>query len=368
MATDAALAVLTFLASVFADDSRAGEDLTVRALTEVPLPAFGVFAVASGGLLWRRTRPLTVLAVTMAMWAVSQVFEYGGVIAQAVAIYGVGRYVTDSRWSACGLAGSLVLTVVETVLHGPITTVPISMLITFSIWYAGLRVRHRGERAALLLREEVAEDRRVRAEERARIARELHDVVAHRVSLMTVQAGAAKIVAVDDPQAAMAAMAAVEQAGREALGELRHLLGVLRPDADAGGLWPQPRVADIPGLVEEFRGAGLDVSLTMDGVDDGFPAHVDLSAYRIVQEALTNVLKHAGPGTRAQVRLSVDDHQLAVHVLDDGDGSAILPGSGHGIIGMRERALLLGGRLEAGPRPGSGFQINAHLPVGEELP
>jgi signal transduction histidine kinase len=140
-------------------------------------------------------------------------------------------------------------------------------------------------------------------------------------------------------------------------------------------------LAAVPGLVAEFRAAGLDVSLTVRGADTRLPAPVDLSAYRIVQEALTNVLKHAGPGTRAQARVDVDGEQVAVHVLDDGDGSAVLRGSGrvisgrmtsgwvisgHGIIGMRERALLLGGRLEAGPRPDGGFQVVAHLPIGKD--
>jgi signal transduction histidine kinase len=369
--SDAALAVVTFLATVFLTENP-DQDLSVRALTDVPLPAFGVFAVASGALLWRRKRPLEVMAVTMAAWGVSLAFGFGGVPAQGVAVYSAGRYVTDRRWSGYGLAASVAVTVVDAASSGPLTDVPIAVFLTFALWYAGVRVRNRGERSALLARERVAEERRVLAEERARIARELHDVVAHRVSMMTVQAGAAKTVAVDDPQAAVAAMAAVEQAGREALSELRHLLGVLRPDTESGGLGPQPGLADVPRLVEEFQAAGLDVSLTTNGLVAGLPAQVDLSAYRIVQEALTNVLKHAGPGTRTQVRLTIDgrhdDHHLAVHVLDDGNGSPVLPWSGggrrHGIVGMRERALLLGGRLDAGPRPGGGFQVDAHLPVG----
>lgn len=369
--SDAALAVVTFLATVFLSDNP-DQDLSVRALTDVPLPAFGVFAVASGALLWRRKRPVEVLAVTMTAWGVSLAFGFGGVAAQGIAVYGVGRYVTDRRWSGYGVAASVAVTVVDAVRSGPLTEVPIAVFLTFALWYAGVRVRNRGERAALLARERVAEERRVLAEERARIARELHDVVAHRVSMMTVQAGAAKTVAVDDPQAAVAAMAAVEQAGREALSELRHLLGVLRPDTESGGLGPQPGLADVPGLVEKFQAAGLDVSLTTNGMVAGLPAQVDLSVYRIVQEALTNVLKHAGPRTRTQVRLTIDgrhdDQHLAVHVLDDGNGSPVLPGSSggrrHGIVGMRERALLLGGRLDASPRPGGGFQVDAHLPVG----
>jgi signal transduction histidine kinase len=371
---DAVLAVAAVLASVFLETEPGG--MTVRALGDVPPLAFPVFAVAGAALLWRRDRPVQTLAVSVAAWCVSLVFGLGSVLAQPVALYSVGRYAANRRWSEAGLAVSAVLTAVGSALVGPLSEVPIAVLITSLIWYLGVRIRNRGERAALLRREQDAQQSRVLSEERARIARELHDVVAHRVSLMTVQAGAAKTVAAVDLPAAVAAMAAVEQAGREALGELRHLLGVLRPDTEADGLGPQPGLAAVPGLVAEFRAAGLDVSLTMSGADARLPAPVDLSAYRIVQEALTNVLKHAGPGTRAQARVAVDGEQVAVHVLDDGDGSPVLPGSdvgisghgtsGHGIIGMRERALLLGGRLEAGRRPGGGFQVVAHLPIGED--
>ncbi len=244
----------------------------------------------------------------------------------------------------------------------------------FVAWYVGRRLRLRQERADELLREQAAEARRIVVEERTRIARELHDVVAHRVSLMTVQAGAAKAVAAEDPEGALRAMGAVEEAGRQALDELRHLLGVLRPETDHDGLGPQPGLADLPRLVEQTRGAGLDVSLATDGVPARLPARVDLFAYRIVQEALTNVLKHAGPGARTEVRLGTEPGGIVIEVLDDGRGAAVLPGSdgaaagarGHGIVGMRERALLLGGTLDARPRPGGGFRVAAHLPTGGE--
>lgn len=219
---------------------------------------------------------------------------------------------------------------------------------------------------AQLAREQAAEARRVVTEERARIARELHDVVAHRVSLMTVQAGAAKTVAAVDPDGAHQAMAAVEQTGREALDELRHLLGVLRPDAAAGDLGPQPGLADLAGLVKQFTDAGLEVSFATADAHDALPARVDLFAYRIVQEALTNVLRHAGPDARAEVRVGVDTDGVVIEVRDDGQGATATPRTGHGIVGMRERALLLGGRLDAGPRPGGGFQVVAHLPIREE--
>jgi signal transduction histidine kinase len=180
---------------------------------------------------------------------------------------------------------------------------------------------------------------------------------------MTVQAGAAKTVAGDDPQAALQAMEAVEHAGRQALDELRHLLGVLRPKAEGGWLGPQPGLADVPRLVDQFGEAGLDVSFTMTDVPTDLPARVDLSAYRIVQEALTNVLKHAGPGARSEVRLSTANGAVAIEISDDGHAGTTLPGSGHGIMGMRERAVLLDGSLTAGHLPDGGFRVVAHLPI-----
>ncbi len=136
--------------------------------------------------------------------------------------------------------------------------------------------------------------------------------------------------------------------------------------AEVDGLGPRLGIADVPALVDQLKEAGLDVLLTLDDVPTDLPARVDLSIYRIVQEALTNVLKHAGTGASAEVRLSTDNHGVAIEVLDDGHGVSTLPGSGLWIVGMRERALLLGGSLDAGPRPGGGFQVVAHLPIGEE--
>jgi signal transduction histidine kinase len=185
---------------------------------------------------------------------------------------------------------------------------------------------------------------------------------------MTVQAGAAQAVAAQDPGAAVRAMAAVEEAGRQALGELRDLLGVLRPDSEGDGLGPQPGLADLPRLVDRVREAGLDVSYEASGLPTALPDRVDLFAYRIVQESLTNVLKHAGPGSHAEVRLERDVGGVLVEVLDDGpsagdDRVEAAGGPGHGLVGMRERVLLLGGDFDAGARPGGGFRVSAHLPL-----
>jgi len=292
-----------------------------------------------------------------------------------IALYSAGRYATEDRWGHVGVAAAIAVVNVDGLLDpAPWGEAVFGGVVMFVAWYVGRRLRLRKERAAELLREQAAESRRIVTEERTRIARELHDVVAHRVSLMTVQAGAAKAVAAEDPEGALQAMGAVEEAGRQALDELRHLLGVLRPESDLEGLAPQPGLADLPRLVEQIRAAGVEVSLATDGMSADLPARVDLFAYRIVQEALTNVLKHAGPGTHTDVWICNDRSVIVIEVLDDAHGATVMPGSGvaqggargHGIVGMRERALLLGGTLDARPRPGGGFRVVAHLPTEGE--
>jgi signal transduction histidine kinase len=385
-AADAVLAFAVFLAAVFLVDGP-GDSIVIRPIGDVPIAALLAIAVASAALYWRRRAPLAVLGVALVTWAVTLGSDYsqlGGVA--IIALYSVGRYAGDSRWGHLGVAVAIAEVSID-LLNDPAPwgEAVFGGVVMFVAWYVGRRVRLRKERATELLLEQAAEARRIVIEERTRIARELHDVVAHRVSLMTVQAGAAKAVAAEDPEGALKAMGAVEEAGRQALDELRHLLGVLRPETDLDGLGPQPGLADLPRLVEQVRGAGLDVSLATDGVPAALPARVDLFAYRIVQEALTNVLKHAGPGAHTEVRLGADRRGIVVEVLDDGNGSeppsaAAVPfrpagspvgdrqdrRSGHGIVGMRERALLLGGTLDARPRPGGGFLVVAHLPTGGE--
>ena len=370
---DTVLAIFVFLWTVFISDEDPHQDLTIRAVGELPIAAIFVFAVASGALYWRRHQPLVVLGVNLAALALLIGFSYPNSLwGLPIALYSAGRYATDDRWNYIGVGGAVGLAGIGDLIDAaPAWEIGFALMVTFLVWYIGRRIRIRGdylrllqERAVQLEREQAAEARRAVAEERTLIARELHDVVAHQVSLMTVQAGAAKTVVADDPRGALRAMEAVEKAGRQALDELRHLMGVLRPEAEVDGLGPQPGLADVPRLVEHLREAGLEVSLTMDSFQTDLPVRVDLSAYRIVQEALTNVLKHAGANARTELRLSTDSHGVAIEVLDNGRGATILPGSGHGIAGMRERAQLLGGSLDAGPRPGGGFQIVAHLPIG----
>ncbi|MFW6090425.1 MAG: sensor histidine kinase [Actinomycetota bacterium] len=356
-----------------------GDSIAIRPLGDVPIAVLLVFAAASAALYWRRTLPLVVLGLALASWAVLLASVDAHVDAHLgwvtiIALYSAGRYAATDWRGPAGVAAAIAVVNVDG-LSDPAPwweEAVFGTIVVFGAWYIGRRLRLRAERAAQLRRERAAEARRIVTEERARIARELHDVVAHRVSLLTVQASAAKAVIGTDRDAALTAMAAVEEAGRQALSELRDLLGVLRPDTDLDELGPQPGLADLQRLAGQFRGAGLDVSLATDGVPE-LPDRVDLFAYRIVQEALTNVLKHAGPGARAEVRLDARSDGIVVEVLDNGRGTTPdgadktgpEPG-GHGIVGMRERALLLGGTLEARSRPGGGFQVVAHLPTGGE--
>jgi signal transduction histidine kinase len=198
------------------------------------------------------------------------------------------------------------------------------------------------------------------ADERSRIARELHDIVAHAVSVMVVQAGAAEQVVDDDPAFARQALASIRSTGADALGEMRRVVAMLRDDSD-GPLRPQPGLDGLSALAEEARQAGLDVSVTVQGKPHLLPAGLELAAFRIVQEALTNVRRHSG-ASAAAVTLDYTDAAVVVQVRDDGSGGHEST-EGHGLIGMRERAALYGGRLETVPSAGQGFTVRAELPV-----
>jgi signal transduction histidine kinase len=217
------------------------------------------------------------------------------------------------------------------------------------------------KRATQLERDQHERARAAVADERARIAREMHDVIAHSVSVMTVQAGAARMQLPEHPEQAMPALLAVEETGRQALAEMRRLLGILRQD-DAPALAPQPGLADLPTLAEAVRHAGLPVEVNVEGSPRPLPAGVDLTAYRIVQEALTNTLKHASP-TRATVVVHYERDAVVLDISDDGRVPPSPDGAGHGLTGMRERVSIYGGELRAGPGPNGGFAVSARLPV-----
>ena len=218
------------------------------------------------------------------------------------------------------------------------------------------------ERSAALEREQDANVRVAAAEERARIARELHDVLSHSVSVMVVQAGAERLALGSERAATGETLEAIENTGRQALAEMRRLLGMLRAEGESPAHAPQPTLAELDGLVSQVREAGLPVELYVEGEPTALPPGVDVSVYRIVQEALTNVLKHAGPAT-ARVVVRYAGRELELEISDDGRGSAAVGDAGHGLVGMRERVALYGGDFDAGVSNGGGFVVRARLPL-----
>ncbi|PWI11627.1 two-component sensor histidine kinase [Streptomyces sp. NWU339] len=276
--------------------------------------------------------------------------------------------VAQARWpfEDVSVAGNIAMVIFQTVPFALAWVLGDSMR-TRRAYFAQLE-----ERAARLEKEREAQAKVAVAAERARIARELHDVVAHNVSVMVVQADGAAYVLDAAPDQAKKALETISSTGRQALAEMRRLLGVLRTGEhqEAGEYVPQPDVQQIEDLVEQCRESGLPVDFKVEGTPRPLPSGVELTAYRIVQEALTNTRKHGGPDTGASVRLVYFDDGLGLLVEDDGKGAPHelyeeggFDGQGHGLIGMRERVGMVGGTLDAGPRPGGGFRISALLPL-----
>lgn len=242
--------------------------------------------------------------------------------------------------------------------------------LTFVPWFFGRLVRIHAEQSVLLAdqsRQLVEEQRHVAAravaDERRRIARELHDVIAHSISVMVVQAGAGRELLGRDDAGVARALDEIQRSGRAALGETGRLLGLLRePEESVVG--PQPTAADIPRLVDGFRGSGLDVRLEMGGSTEGLPAGLDLSLFRIVEEGLTNALKHT-PGARVEVRYRRAVDRVEVEVASSAGGTPRLTSGGRGLVGMKERVAVFGGSLNAGPTADGGYQVQARLPLGE---
>jgi signal transduction histidine kinase len=247
--------------------------------------------------------------------------------------------------------------------------IPLEFVIS---WVAGFALRERSEqaeaaelRATMAERERDAAARVAVAEERARIARELHDVVAHAVSVMVLQVGAVRHKLPDSFAEDSDALRDVERAGRTALAEMRRLLAAMRPDGDDVELTPQPGLDGIDSLVKQIGRAGLPVRLHVDGEPIPLPRGIDLSAYRIVQEGLTNALKHAR-ATNADVTVRYEPHELLLEIRDDGIGTATTDGLGHGLVGIRERVKIYGGEMTAGTATGGGFVLSTRLPVSRD--
>jgi len=317
-----------------------------------------LLAIAQGGALLRRwSHPLAVMAFAVLAGLPIQLYAPDTLFpaASLVALYAVAA--TRPPWvSLPGLAAVLGLTALSSP-ELPLGDIGFGMAIAAGVWALGEAARN--HRKAIDER-----TRRAVGEEQARIARELHDVIAHSVSVIVVQAAAADDVFEERPDQARAALRSIESAGREALGELRRLLAPVGERSGSDPAQPQPGLHRLDELVAPLRAAGLQVAVTHEG-DDGapLPAGVDLSAYRIVQEALTNTLRHAGAAS-AQVTVLSFPGALELEIVDDGRGAPAgsSQGAGRGIDGMRERAAMLGGTLEAGPGDGGGFRVHAHLP------
>jgi signal transduction histidine kinase len=409
---DAALAVVATIAAVVAVIIQArrsgGPDiLFVRpgalpvqlAQVHVPYPSPAILlaaALTTAPLAFRRIYPITAFCVILA--AVIATSKNTTSITFAAAIFAAYSAVAYSRFRKLALLSVLAGAFVVTAAY-PDTTPPVperftallvllptvSVGVAIRVWRG--RARESAERLRLAEAEHEAETRLAVEGERARIASEMHDVVTHNVSVMVVQAGAARRVLDSSPDDAREALLAVEASGRTAMTELRHLLGLLAPSGGvepgpAEVLTPQPDVAQIPALVARLCRAGMPVELSVEapgGTPPALPAGIDLAAFRVVQEGLTNVMKHAGQA-RTTVRLDYRPRDLLITVSDDGSpgesapaaaaGSRVGPrgqaepaSGGRGLIGLRERIAVYGGELDAGPRPGGGWRLAARIPL-----
>jgi len=329
------------------------------------------YGLAAAALVIRRVRPLLcvllVCGILATEWAVFGSPEGMGVmLIGAVAAYAVANREDRTR-ALYGLAAILALGVAwmafDPVVQGPLHYAQSSAWVTPWIiaWLLGAYLRTRRLVAAGLVRERHERELTVVAEERNRIARELHDVVGHSVSLMTVQASAVRRLMRPDQEKERAALETVEAAGREALTEMRRMVGVLRSGDAAPNLAPPPTLDQLDRLADNFRQAGLEVVLETDGERASVPPGLDLTAYRLVQEALTNTLRHSG-ATRAVVHLGYCEKALQISVRDDGHGPNGTP-PGTGLLGMRERVAVYGGTLVSGAADGGGFELRAELPL-----
>ena len=339
-------------------------------LGEAPAAMRMAFGIGLAMLvLIRRASPYPLLALGTVAWAVM-----GAPWGLMVAGYTIAARPRRPRWfgvllgvlALVVLARMLVVSEVSALFAVVVTVLVVGVPVLLGLWI-GIRralVAHLRDEAERLEREQLLDAERAKAQERARIAREMHDVVAHRVGLMVLHAGALEV-SLADPAAAQQA-ALVRQTGREALQELRDILGILREGEDRALLDPQPTLADLDRLVQQSRDTGMAVSVAVDGTRRQLPATVERTAYRLVQEALTNVHRHAGnAATEVGVRYGRGELEVAVRNARPADGphpGLALAGGGHGLVGLRERVTLLGGTFQAGPRLDGGFEVRASIP------
>jgi signal transduction histidine kinase len=341
-------------------------DAGLTARDAIALVAAVVLAVS---LAWRRRVPLVVLGVAIVAAALAPTAPVDGPVAVTLALmvatYSVGTH-TDGRDALVGAIGVGLLIVVAVAKDlGPdaeLSDVAVPTLIFGMPWLAGISVRSRQEREAAIERGRLDQALAAVAEERARIARELHDAVAHSIGIIVLQARGARRTLESDPASALTAIEAIEVTASDALTEMRGFVGLLRDD-DAGiDLSPPPSLRHIETLAAGVREAGMPVEVAIEGTPVRLAAGLDASAYRIVQEALTNALAHAGHA-KATVVIRYRIDRLELEIGDTGAGSVRSAEEGHGLAGMRERVSLHDGHLEMGPRPGGGFIVRATLPM-----
>jgi signal transduction histidine kinase len=330
-------------------------------------------------LIWRRRAPVAVLAIIVLGFLIDRGLNYPASWAPfgiSVAMYTVGAQIEPRRSL---LIGGITMDIVLVWTAIGIWVYDIEWLALLSVaaflgfpLLVGRESYNRQQRMvdleARAIRAEVERERtaiEAVVEERIRIARELHDIVAHEITVMTIQAAAARRVLDERPGRAAEAMESAESAGHRALAEMRRLLGMLRTSVPE--TTPQPGLATLQGLVDQMQLAGLPVRLRIEGEARQLPIGIDLNAYRIIQESLTNTLKHGGPHAQAEVALRYNDESLLVEVTDDGRGAAASKEAngerGQGLLGMRERIALLEGTLNAGPRRGGGYRVAANIPI-----
>jgi signal transduction histidine kinase len=345
-----------------------------------PTAALALVAVACLALAWRRRYPVTVLAVSVAAVTIYTLLGYvngAALLAPVIALYAVATQLSAWRAIALGLVtvGVLMAATAARNPFGQISGGGYYLIpgMGAAVVFGGIALANRRAYVASIQDRAEQDARRQVDEERLRIARELHDVVAHTMATINVQAGVAAHVLPTKPEAAADALAAIKTASKEGLRELRAILNVLRQADDADPVQPAPGLAQLDALVEGARRAGLPVTLTVTGPPFPLPTAVDLAAYRIIQESLTNVIRHAGPA-EAAVSLSYRPDELEIDVTDTGHGPKASTGpgaagspAGHGQAGMRERAASVGGTVQTGPRPGGGYEVTALLPIHRRL-
>ena len=349
--------------------------MITRPYPQVPVALLMIVPVA-----FRRRNPIAAFAVAVVggVLQVASARPLASDLAVLVLVYTVAAY-RPRRESVTALLVCLGGSAVAVIVWVPVRGVELVWRLIFAAvlfggsaliaWVLGDSMRYRRgyyaaleDRAARLEAERHAQAKIAAAAERARIARELHDVVAHHVSVMVVQADGAGYALRTDPQRAEAALKAISSTGRQALTEMRRLLGVLRSADEQAALAPVPGLGELRELLDQARAAGLEVSYTLVGKPRELPDGAELAAYRVVQESLTNTRKHAGLAASASVTLRYEPDGLTVEVTDNGMASSAQDNAGHGLAGMRERIAMYGGTVQAGPLPGGGFGVVARLP------